>query len=270
MPGKRIGTRVAGVARALFSPDRAFADGDAAALPRVALLLLSFVLVVVGGRLGSAASRTPEAGILAMNEVDAQVSSLLAAAPAAAQAMARRQMLDALVGGSSGVAAAFSIVLGGVGFVAVLLELWLACTIITQFFGGQEERRGWDRGSLALVLVAGVPLALRRFLGGLLSAARGAGAALNSLTIEEYRARVGVRFDLLAVAGVGNLPPIVTAAARLVTDPFVLWSLVILVLGGRAVYRLPLRAATGQVLVLLALLGLQSWLIGRLGLSWEL
>jgi hypothetical protein len=270
VPARRVPAAFAALAGALAAPGRAFAGAEADAVPRAVVLLLLFSLVVAGGRLASTVTLTPEATALAMNEVDARIGSLMGAAPPEARDEARRAMLDSLVGRSSGITAAFSIVAAGVGFLLVLGELWLASLVVTQFFGGDEERRGGRRASVTLVLCAGVPLAARRFLAGLLAAVRGPQAALNSLTLEEYRSRSVVRLDLASLAGIDRLPPILTAAARLLTDPFVVWALAILVLGGRSVYRLSLRAAAGQVGVLVALLVLQSWLLGRLGIPWEL
>jgi hypothetical protein len=74
----------------------------------------------------------------------------------------------------------------------------------------------------------------------------------------------------LSLAGVRNLPSFAAAFLRPLADPFVLWGLAILVLGGREVFRVPLKGAIGMVAVLVAIAGLQSWLLGRAGLAWEL
>jgi len=146
----------------------------------------------------------------------------------------------ALVGASGGFPLAFSLALRGVWFVVSVLELWLLGLIATQFFGGQEER-GADglRPSLGLFFAASLPLALRRLLTGIVAAVRSPDAALNALTLSEYREAAAVRLDLLSLAGVRDAAPLVAAFLRPLTDPFVLWAIVILVLGGREVYRLP-------------------------------
>jgi hypothetical protein len=256
---------------ALFVPDRAFAGVRAERIPKAGACLLVFLLVVAGARLAAGTELTPESQALAMAEFDARYGSLFSGAPAEVQSRARERVGDAVLGSSGGFALALSLAFRGAGFVLSVIELWLLGLIATQFFGGQEERgAGGRRPSLGLFFAASVPLALRRLLAGIVAALRSPGAALNALTLSEYRAAAAVRFDLLSLAGVRALPPFVAAFLRPLTDPFVLWALVILLLGGREVFRLPLKGATGQVLVLLAVAGLQTWLLGRAGIAWEL
>jgi hypothetical protein len=268
---QRAASRWGTLALALVAPDRAFAGGRAERVPKAGACLLAFILVVIGARIGIGVELTPQSQVLAMAEVDARLGSLFNGAPPEAQARARERMGQALVGASGGFPLAFSLALRGVWFAVSVLELWLLGLVATQFFGGQEER-GPDglRPSLGLFLAASLPLALRRLLAGIVASLRSPDAALNALTLSEYRAATAVRFDLLSLAGVHDPAPLVAAFVRPLTDPFVLWTLVILVLGGREVYRLRLKGAVGQVLVLAAVAGLQAWLLGRAGIAWEL
>ena len=264
-------SRWATVARGLFSPDRAFAGPGADLIPKASLCVLLFTMAVAGARLTSGLELTPQARVLAMAEFDVQFGSLFAGAPSDVQARARSRMGDAMLGSSSSFAMAASIAFQGLAFVVTALELWLLGLVVTQFFGGQEERSGpGSRASLGLTLVAFVPLALRRLAAGIIAAVRSPDAALNALTLRDYRAAAAVRFDLMSLTGLRDLPPIVAAFLSMLSDPFVLWTLAILVLGGREVFRLPLKAAAGQVLVLVAVVGLQTWLLGKAGIAWEL
>lgn len=263
--------RWAALAAALVVPDRAFGGAGAQRIPTAGVALLAFALVVAGARLGAAAELTPHSQALALAEVDARFGSLLSGAPAAVQARARERMGQAVLGATGGLALALTLALRGAGFVLSAIELWLLSLVVTQFFGGQEER-GADgrRPSLGLFLAASLPLALRRLLAGIVAAASGPGAAANALTLNEFRAAAAVRFDLLTFAGVRDLAPFVAAFLRPLTDPFVLWAIVIVLLGSREVFRLPLKSAAAQALVLAAVAGLQSWLLGRAGIAWEL
>jgi hypothetical protein len=206
-----------------------------------------------------------------MAEFDARFGSFFSGAPAQVQDRARERMGAAALGAASGPALALTLALRGAGFVLSVIELWLLGLIATQFFGGQEER-GADglRPSLGLFIAASVPLAVSRFLAGIVAALRGPEAAMNALTLTDFRAAAAVRFDLLSLAGLRDPASFVAAFVRPLTDPFVLWAIVILLLGGREVFRLPMKGAVGQVLVLVAVAGLQSWLLGRAGIGWEL
>jgi hypothetical protein len=268
---QRAASRWGTLAAALFVPDRAFAGSGAERIPKAGASVLVFLLVVAGARLGIGVELTPQSQGLAMAEFDARFGSFFSGAPAEVQARARERMGAAALGSTSGLALAFTLALRGAGFVLSVIEAWLLGLIATQFFGGQEER-GADgrRPSLGLFLAASVPLALRRLLAGGVSALRSPEAAMNALTLSEFRAAAAVRLDLLSLAGVRDPAPFVAAFVRPLVDPFVLWAIVILLLGGREVYRLPMKGAAGQVLVLVAIAGLQSWLLGRAGIPWEL
>jgi hypothetical protein len=268
---QRAASRWGTLAAAIFVPDRAFAGGGAERIPKAGVCILVFLLVVAGARLGAGTELTPQSQSLAMAEFDARFGSFFSGAPASVQAQARERMGAAALGSSSGLALAFTIALRGAGFVLSVIELWLLSLIATQFFGGQEER-GADgrRLSLGLFLAASVPLAVSRLLAGIVAALRSPEAAMNARTLSEFRAAAAVRFDLLSLAGARDPAPFVAAFVRPLTDPFVLWAIVILLLGGKEVFRLRMKGAVGQVLVLVAVAGLQSWLLGKAGITWEL
>jgi hypothetical protein len=259
------------IARALVAPDRAFSDPRTGRMPKAALLACLFIACLAGERLASGFYRNAHATSLAILEADARLSGFMANAPAEAQARARQQMLSAILGDQSTLLAAVSITLSGLAFVLVLLEMWLVLSVVSQFFGGQEERtRLSDRPSFTMLSIAFIPLALRRLAIGVVQAFQSPEAASNALTLTEYRARSAVRFDLWSLLGAAGVPEFLAAAARMLSDPFFLWTLAIIAFGGRAVYRMPLRSSILQVLVLVALLSLQAAALKAIGLAWEI
>jgi len=258
---------LASFARALFRPDIAFAGPRLFRLSRLALAAALFLLVVAGERLTQGYYQSPQAKTLALLEVESRMSGIIQNAPADVQRRMREQMLASVVGERSAMLTSMGIVLQGLGFLAVCMESWLLCMVLSQFFGGQEDRHGSSRPSLSLFLLAFVPLALRRLLGGLLMTLRNPEAASNALTLAEYRDLSAVRFDFYSVLRLPPLPGLLAAMARLLTDPFLLWTMVILCLGGRDVYRFSMKSAVLQSLLLVLLLSLQAALLSRVGFT---
>jgi hypothetical protein len=255
---------------ALVRPDKIFAGREIYAVPRVLLVLGLFVLFVAGERLVQGYYQNAHAKSLALLEVDSRMGGFLQNAPAQVQRQARDQMLDSILGRRSAMMTAFGIVFSGVGFLLVLLEAWIVSTVASQFFGGQEEKTGRGRPSGTLFLVAWFPLAFRRLLSGIIMSLRSPDAASNALTLADYRRVSGVRFDLYSLLHLPNVSAFLTAIGTMVTDPFFLWTLAIIWFGGREVYHMPLRSAVLLSVVLVVLLGLQSTLLLRVGVTWEL
>lgn len=255
---------------ALIRPDRIFAGTEVFKVSRVLLVLVLFLVYVTGERLVQGYYQNAHAKILAVIEVDSRMSGLMQGAPSQVQARARGQMLDSILGRQSGVMTAASIAFSGVGFLLVLLELWLVAEVVSQFFGGQEERHAGRRPSWTLFLIAFVPLALRKLAAGVIMAVRDPDAASNALTLEEYRNISVVRFDLFSLLPWAQSHHFAALVARIVSDPFFLWTLAILCLGGREVYHFPLKSAALLSLVLVLILGLQATLFAGVGLAWEM
>jgi hypothetical protein len=262
--------RLASLGEALVRPDRAFAGQGLYRIPKSLLFLLLFLLFVAGARLAAGYDQNAHAKQLALTEADSRMSGFMTNAPPEAQARAREQMVASILGNQSGLFTSISVVFSGAFFLVVLLESWLVITIVTQFFGGQEERHGPERPSLSLMLVAFVPLALRKVLEGAVLAFRSPDAASNALTLTDYRAVSAVRFDLFSLLAPQGVPGFLAVLARFLTDPFFLWALALVTLGGREVFRLPLRSALGQALILVVILTLQAALLGGVGLSMEM
>jgi hypothetical protein len=255
---------------ALIRPDRTFAAREIFTLPRLPLLLLLFFVYVTGERLVEGYYQNEHAKTLAVLDVDTRMSGLLQNAPTQVQSRMRGQMLDSILGRQSGVMTAAGIAFSGVGFLLVLVEVWLVSLVAAQFFGGQEERHQGRRPSWTLFLVAFLPLALRKLAAGVVMALRNPDAAANALTLSDYRALSAARFDLLSLLPFGDAHGFFASAGRMLTDPFFLWTLAILCLGGREVYRIRMKGALGLCLVLVAALSLQSAFFAAVGLSWEI
>jgi hypothetical protein len=255
---------------ALFRPDRAFAGHDVYRLPKLILVLGLFLLYVTGERFVQGYYQNSHAKTLAILEVDTRMSGFIQNAPPEAQARMRAQMLDSILGRQSGMMTAVSIAFSGVGFLLLVAETWLVSIVVSQFFGGQEERHGRDRPSWTLFLLAFLPLAIRKLLAGALMTLRNPDVAANALTFADYRRLSTVRFDFFSLLTTAGLPAFPAALARFLTDPFFLWTLAILCFGGREVFRIPLRSTVLMSLVLVVALSLQAALFARIGLTWEI
>ncbi len=267
---KHMMRTLAALPGALFRPDRGFAGPEVYRLPKLVLVLSLFLVYITGERLVQGYYENSHAKTLSLLEADARLGGLMQNAPSKVRARVRGQMLDSILGRQSGVMTAATIAFSGVGFLLVLLELWVVSVVVSQFFGGQEERHGGARPSWTLFLVAFVPLALRKLAAGIVMSLRNPDAAANALTLADYRRLSAARFDLVSLLPFGDGRGFLESAARIVTDPFFLWSLAILCLGGREVFRIPLKSAAALCLVLVAVLALQDTFLAGMGLSWEI
>jgi hypothetical protein len=263
-------SELASVPLALVRPDSTFSKTDVFRFPKVLIVLVLFLLYVLGLRLAAGFDENPHAKELAVTEVDARLGSLMANAPPEAQKQARDRALSQILGDQGGIFSAISITFSGLFFLALAVELWLLCAIVTQFFGGQEEKHGRERPSLSLFLIAFLPLAIRKLLQGIILIFRNPEIAANALTLTEYRTVSAVRFDLFSFLPPLGLPVFFSTLLRLATDPFLIWTLGIIALGGREVYRVSQKSAAGQSAVLLLILCLQFTLFSRIGISMEL
>jgi hypothetical protein len=262
---------LAAIPGALLRPDRTFAGQDVYRLPKVLILLILFLLDVTGERLVQGYYQNAHAKTLAILEVDSRMAgAFIANAPPDAQARMRAQMLDSILGRQSAIMTSVGIALSGGFFLLVLVEMWLVSIVVAQFIGGQEERHGRDRPSWTLFLMSFLPLALRKLLSGILMTLRNPDAAANALTLADYRALSQVRFDFFSLLPLGHVPVFLAALARFLTDPFFLWTLVIITFGGREVYRVPMKSALTLSAVLVVILSLQTALLARIGIVWEI
>jgi hypothetical protein len=255
---------------AMVRPDRAFKDQSAHRLPKALLVLLLFLVYVTGMRLVQGYYENPQAKMLAIQDVSSRMSGLMESAPTEVQDQTRGQMLDSILGQRSGIMTSVSIAFSGIVFLLVVVELWLVSSVASQFFGGQEERRGKDRDSWTLFLIAFIPVALRKLAEGIVMSLRDPEAAGNALTLADYRRLSAAHFDLSSLLSLGFSNPFLAAMGRFLTDPFFLWAWVILWFGGREVYHIPLRSAVFLSLILVLVLGLQTALLARIGVQWEM
>lgn len=265
---------------ALTRPDRMFADpalAERLARPLlVPLLLLGlFVPYAAGQRLVTGYYENPYVSTLAAMEVESRIDSLMIGAPPEARARAKERMLRTLLGGQGVVFRTISVLLASLLFLLLATEAWLVHSVLAQFFGGQETRLpGGRRPSLLLFLIAFLPLALRKLIEGVLMAAKNPALAADALSVEEYRRLSRASFSFLdrflPTGGRPVLPPLVHSLLGILTDPFFLWLLFLLTVGGREVYRVRLRGALAMAALLLALIALQVGLLARLGIRWEI
>ena len=260
------------LAQALFSPARAYTGVRDKGYYSVVLLILLFLLAVTGQRLTADYYRNPDAMILAAVEVDDRLGSFMISAPPEAREQARRQMLAAITGGENRIMSSLSIAFAGVGFLLIVIEVWLVCSILSQFFGGQEKRSGplTRRPSFSLIITAFTPLGLRKLIEGILMSFRDPEAAANALTYSEYREMSRINFDFFSIFAPLRLPYFFLYIIRHLTDPFFLWFLLLLVLGGSQVYKIPLKSSIILSLLLLIVLSLQQTLFHTIGIAWEI
>jgi len=258
------------IPKALVRPDHAFAESTIFRVPKSLLVLVMFLLCVTGARLGTAFAESAHGKELLLAEREAQMDSLMAGAPTAVREQQRQQTVAAVLGQQSALSTSMGIVVSGVGFVLLAVEMWLAGMVVSQFFGGQEDRRGWDRHSITLFLVAFVPLALKQLFSGIVLSAKDPDVAGNALTYKDYLATGAVRFDLFSLVGLHGLTGFLATLAGILTNPFYLWTFAIVTLGGRHVYRLSLRGALGLSVVLVLVLSLQTTLLKSVGMATEL
>ncbi len=257
---------------ALFAPDRAFRPGGAGTIRPLLLVLVLFTLYAIGQRLVSGYDQNPEIQLLAIGEAESRMGSLMTGAPPEVQQQARSRMVQALVGGGSTALAAVSVVASALGFLVVAMEAWLVLSVLAQFAGGEEERGadGRRRASRDLVFVSFIPLAIRKLAEGVVMAFKDPAVAGNSLTLSDYRELSRVRFDLYGLLELPKLPPFLVYILRSATDPFALWFLCILVVGGTQVYRMPVAKTLLQASLLLVVFAAQYALFAAIGIRWEI
>lgn len=255
---------------ALFRPDRAFAESAVFGIPKSLLVILIFLLCVVGQRLSIDFTSSAHGKELQLLEGETRLSTLMGSAPPEAQANARDAMVGSVLGKQSGLISAIGVAESAVVSLLLCLEMWLVGMVVSQFFGGQEDRRGRDRHSLTLFLVAFIPIALRRLVAGIVLAMKDPDAAANALTYKDYLAVGAPRFDLVSLIGVHGLPGFLSALAAVLTNPFSLWTFAIVTFGARHVYRMSFRGALGLSAVLVLILSLQAALLASVGVTMEI
>lgn len=254
--------------RALVRPDLGFQDTvKPAAIPL--LLLALFLTYCAGERLVAGYYQNPYMSSLAVLEVQSRIDAVMFGAPPEARERAKDQMLGSLLGASSRLFRSVSIVASSAVFLLLVLEAWLIHAVLSQFFGAQEERLATGtRPSQLLFLVAFLPLSFRKLVEGLLMALKDPATAANALTLAEYRRLSRVSFSLLDRLTLNGLPAVPMYLLRSLTDPFFLWTLLILILGGREVYRVTLRSSAVMGLFIVALIALQAALLQSIGIQW--
>ena len=231
---------LAGVAQALFSPERAFVAHATPRFSLFALVALLLAATAAGETMILWHLRAPVLRQIALVEARylAEQRSLSfedAEDVERRQATAYRQ----LTAPSGAAAKTGAVLLSSLVLLAALVVTWMALLVLAQFFGGEEQRLpDRPRASIRLVAAALAPLALRRLLSGGVTLASDPAAAANVTTVAAFREHTIARFDLAALAE-WTPPAFVARGASLVTDPFGLWALAVLAAGSAALLRLP-------------------------------
>lgn len=259
---------LAKIPAALLYPDRIFDDNRIYRGTVVPLALILFLLFVVGERLVYGYYQNPFTRLLAALEADQRVSRLMAAAPEEAREQVRGRMTDRLLGNRSRYFGAVTITLTGLLFMVLILETWVVMAVLSQFFGGQEERKLGRRPSVYLAFYAFVPLAVRKLIEGVLMTVRDPGLAANALTLDMFRQSSRVSFSLAVFLPQEAAGSLLANLVAFYTDPFLLWCFAILVMGAREVYRIRLRNAFWLAAGCMIVLGAQNHLLRALGLQW--
>jgi len=232
--------------RAATQPGRAFDPKDTPTFSMFAVLVLVFGITAIGETLILWHARSPVMREIALVEARhiAERAAVFSGEDRIHEQQARAY--NRLIAPSTPGAKTFRVMLASAVLLAALGMTWVALTVLTQFFGGEEPiAPGRPRASIRLVGAAFVPLALRRLLSGALTLATDAESAANVTTVAEYRDLIVARFDLASLVG-WNLPGIVERFAVLLTDPFGLWALAVLAFGAAVLLRLPARRALAQ------------------------
>jgi hypothetical protein len=255
------------IPRILVFPDRCFGEESTYRASLFILALTLFFLFLVGQRMVYGYYQNPYTRLLAVMEAGDRVDKMMAAAPDEARDQVRERITDRLVGNRNPLFGAVVITATGILFILLVLEAWLIYTILAQFFGAQEQRKEGRRPTLYLLFYAFHPLALRKVLEGIVMLLRNPDSAANALTLQAFREASRVTFSLAAFLPAslrGTLPYNLLA---FFTDPFLIWCFVVLVLGGRAIYRMPTKSAFAQAGILMVLLSIQNHFLRTAGVQ---
>jgi hypothetical protein len=255
------------ISKALIFPDRTFAEKKTYQSSIPLLLMLLFLLFIIGERMTFGYYQNPYVRILAVTEAEDLVERIMAPAPDEAKAEARARIAENLIGNGNPILNAMSITLSSLVFILIVLEVWVLASILSQFFGGQEQKLEGAKPSLFLAAYASIPLALRKLLEGIVMMLKDPRVASNALTLEAFRELSSVKFSLLAVFPLIGAGDWVRNLLDALTDPFFLWTALILAFGSKDVFKIPLKNAITLAGILILLLAVQNHLLRSLGLQ---
>jgi hypothetical protein len=251
-------------------PEQAFESGVSYQVPFAILLFALFLIFTLGQRWVVGYYRNPYVVVLAASEVEEFIQTWLPGAPEAAKERFRERRTRFLIGSEDPLPTAAGIVGSGVLFVFFIFELWFLHSILARFAGGQEEApvKGRIRPSLFLLAYAFFPLALRKFFEGLIMFLSDPRAASNVLSLDGFRWASRVSFSPASLLPRSFLEGLAGSYLETATDPFFVWTIFIILWGGRSILRVSLRSAALQVGVLFLLWAAQNYLFRSLNLSW--
>jgi hypothetical protein len=256
------------IPRILVFPDRAFDRQSTYRASLFTLALMLFFLFLIGERMVYGYYQNPYTRLLAVMEAEERVDKVMAAAPDEARQQVRERITERLIGNTSPLFGAAAITASGISFILLALEAWLIYALLAQFFGAEEEKKEGRRPTLYLLFYAFQPLALRKVLEGIVMLLKNPNDAANALTLQGFREASRVTFSLAAFLPAplrGTLPYNLLA---FFTDPFLIWCFIVLILGGRAIYRMPTRNSLAQAGILIVILGIQNHFLRSAGIQW--
>ena len=256
------------IPRILVFPDRTFGEENTYRASLFTLALTLFFLFLVGERMVYGYYQNPYTRLLAVMEAEDRVDKMMAAAPDEAREQVRERVTQRLIGNTNPIFGAVVITVSGISFILLVLEAWLIYTLLSQFFGAQEERKEGRRPTMHLLFYAFHPLALRKVLEGIVMILKNPDHAANALTLRGFREASRVTFSLAAVLPTslrGTLPYNLLA---FFTDPFLIWCFIVLILGGRGIYRMPARNTFAHAAILMVILGIQNHFLRSAGIQW--
>lgn len=257
------------VLRALILPERAMREQSVLRVSRAVLLIALFLMYLAGSELIALFYANPY--VAALNLQDQSTSSSRFVFGGSRSGGSNQN--QGSPNGGRGPAARFratspavvppvvqavQVVIQSGFFVLSAVVTRLLLAVFVPFLGGEEAHAGGvaGSGSRYLVYYAWMPLALRRFAQGIVIHLQNPADAWNALSYASYRSQSAVSFSVFSLLNLYAVPAPLLYLLYSLTDPFYLWTLYIIVLGGGAVYRLSRKAsfvAAGFVFLLLFL-----------------
>lgn len=268
-PKPRRKNTFAAIADALLVPEKAFADPATFTARRIILFLLIFVTAVTGVLLTNRFHQNQVMHDLSYQMAERQIERLMSSASEEEIAAAKEAARDQI---DSGQTAWIGYITAGIttGLFAYLyvLEIWVILILAAPFFGADEEPLDGKKHKRSnyLAFFAAIPYGLNALATGIILSFKDPSTIGNVLTLEEYTRQTDLSFSLVSLFGTPDIHPLLRYLLVNLTNPIYLWGLVVLFLGGRAVFKIKENSKlVGLVGVVFVILALQTWLFEAIG-----
>ena len=252
-----------GLYRALFLPDKAFSGDDLYRAYRYPLVLLLIVTITTGSAFSFLFHENETMRALVSAESSRRLDGMMANL---SEEDREQVAIPATINTGFTVARIIGLVFGTAFWFLFLLELWLLSILLMQFLGGEETPVDTKkhRRSQILALYCLIPLGFQEAVRGVVYLFKDSAAIVNVLTLEEYDEATRISFSVLHLIGAGELPGFFGFLVSNVTNPFILWSATIAVLGARDVFKVGAGKSTICVAIVLVIIGLQNQLFSSI------